>query len=51
MLRKLDIVVTDTRKADFNPRDIEQDLNRLIGDELSVASLRNVLLLKKLTSN
>lgn len=39
LLNRLDIVITEKKKADFGIKDIEQDLNRLLGEEISVASL------------
>ncbi|CAG8649861.1 11798_t:CDS:10, partial [Acaulospora morrowiae] len=33
------VVITELKKSEFSIKDIEQDLNRLLGDEISVASL------------
>lgn len=39
MLDRCGVVLTECKKGDFQIKDVEQDLNRLMGDGVSVASL------------
>ncbi|CAG8456480.1 9119_t:CDS:10 [Diversispora eburnea] len=39
VLNRCDTVITESKKSDFAINDIEQDLNRLLGENVSVASL------------
>ncbi|CAB4489452.1 uncharacterized protein OCT59_011139 [Rhizophagus irregularis] len=39
IIEKFDIVITERKKSDFTIKNIEQDLNRLLGDDVSAATL------------
>ncbi|KAG0221543.1 MutS-like protein [Mortierella sp. GBA43] len=39
ILQHCDIVITERKRADFALKDVEQDFNRLLGDNISIAAL------------
>ncbi|KAI7906331.1 muts domain V-domain-containing protein [Cokeromyces recurvatus] len=39
LLDRCNVVTTERKKSDFDPKNINQDLNRLLGDEVSVKAL------------